>query len=167
LLKSAQNSADHRLDGWREFFGNADSDSYVEGWDMRYNCASTSDSSHLWHLHLSESRDQASSQSNKDKVLSVLRGETVEDWEDDVSAKDVWTYDVDPSSNVYSASGALWTMYGRTDYLANDFAGIVLEQLASINEAVSATSTYAMSESRVRQIVREELECWWAEQSST
>ena len=68
------------MDGWREFYGNADDDTYVEGWDFRYGHSATSDSSHLWHIHLSENRDQTTSQTNKEALLSVLRGETVEQW---------------------------------------------------------------------------------------
>ena len=139
LLKSAQDPNDPRLDGWREFYGQADSDSYVEGWDIRYGCAATSDSSHLWHLHLSESRDQATSQTNKDRLLSVLRGESVDEWGGDVSAKDVWGYDIDPSSNKYSAGGATWTMFGRTDYLANTFAPSVITELDAIQDQLTAT----------------------------
>jgi hypothetical protein len=75
LLASAQDPDDHRLDGWREFFGNADDDTYVEGWDCRYGCPSTSDSSHLWHIHASEDRDKAADYENKEKFLSVVRGD--------------------------------------------------------------------------------------------
>lgn len=80
LLASAQDPNDPRLNGWREFFGQADDDRYVEGWDMRYGCASTSDESHLWHIHLSENRDQTESRANKEALLSVLKGETVDEW---------------------------------------------------------------------------------------
>jgi len=80
LLASAQDPADPRLAGWREFYGNADDDTYVEGWDIRYGCAATSDSSHLWHIHVSENRDQTTSLANKKALLSVLRGESVAAW---------------------------------------------------------------------------------------
>jgi hypothetical protein len=80
LLLSAQDPDDPRLNGWREFFGNADDDAYVEGWDCRYGCASTSDPSHLWHIHASENRDQTESMANKEAFLSVVRGETVDQW---------------------------------------------------------------------------------------
>lgn len=133
LLASAQDPADTRLDGWREFYGQADVDTYVEGWDMRYGYAVTSDSSHLWHIHISENRDQTASYDNKDRLLSVLRGETFEEW--DMSAKDVWNYDVDPSSKSYTAAGSLWTVYGRTAYLANDFAPMVTEALTQLTNA--------------------------------
>lgn len=136
LLRSAQDPDDNRLNGWREFYGNADTDSFVEGWDIRYGGPATSDSSHLWHIHLSENRDQTTSQANKDAVLSVLKGETVEEWGGDMSAQDVWTYDIDPSGNQYSAGGATWTVYERTDYLANVFAPSVSAQLADLQETV-------------------------------
>ena len=80
LLASAQNPTDPRLDGWREFYGNADDDTYVEGWDIRYGCSATSDDSHLWHIHVSENRDQTTSLANKQALLSVLRGEPLVVW---------------------------------------------------------------------------------------
>ena len=80
LFASARDPNDPRLNGWREFYGQADSDSYVEGWDIRYNRAATSDSSHLWHIHISENRDMSTSKPNKEALLSVLKGESVDDW---------------------------------------------------------------------------------------
>ena len=80
LLASAMDADDPRLNGWREFYGQADADSYVEGWDCRYGYAVTSDSSHLWHIHISENRDQSTSRANKEALLSVLKGETLADW---------------------------------------------------------------------------------------
>lgn len=138
LLSSAQDMDDPRLDGWREFFGQADTDSHVEGWDCRYGVAATSDSSHLWHCHFSEDRDKTTSQANKNALLSVLRGESVDEWSDDVDAQDVWAYDVDPSSNRYTASGAVWTTFGRTDYLANDFAPAVMSHINATSVALAS-----------------------------
>lgn len=80
LLASGQDSADPRLDGWKEFFGQTDWDNEVEGWDFRRDYASDSDKSHLWHIHLSEDRDKVESFDNKRALLSVLRGETVAEW---------------------------------------------------------------------------------------
>ncbi|GHJ15306.1 hypothetical protein TPA0908_33010 [Micromonospora sp. AKA38] len=80
LLASGQNADDPRLNGWKEFFGQTDNDTTVEGWDFRYHRAASSDSSHLWHIHLSEDRDKVESYDNKQALLSVLRGETVDQW---------------------------------------------------------------------------------------
>ncbi|BCB88797.1 hypothetical protein Psuf_061100 [Phytohabitans suffuscus] len=80
LLASGRDRSDPRLNGWREFFGQADNDTEVEGWDFRYGQASSSDPSHLWHIHLSEDRDKVESYENKRALLSVLRGETVAEW---------------------------------------------------------------------------------------
>jgi len=80
LLASGKDPNDPRLNGWREFYGQTDSDSTVEGWDFRYDYAVSSGSSHLWHIHLSEDRDKVTSYDNKRALLSVLRGETVEQW---------------------------------------------------------------------------------------
>lgn len=91
LLASAKDMDDPRLNGWREFYGQADSDRAVEGWDTRYGRAATSDSSHLWHIHFSETRGLVENYDNKRALLSVLRGETTAEWKegDGVSADDV------------------------------------------------------------------------------
>ena len=80
LIDSGQDPADPRMNGWREVYGNADNDTYVEGWDFRYGVAVTSDSSHLWHIHLSENRDQTDSIDNKAALLSVLAGQPLDEW---------------------------------------------------------------------------------------
>lgn len=77
LLDSGQDPNDARMDGWREFYGQADTDTAVEGWDFRYARAASSDSSHLWHIHLSCDRDKVTSKENMDKLLEVLRGDDV------------------------------------------------------------------------------------------
>jgi len=142
LLASAQDPDDPRLNGWREFYGQADADSYVEGWDTRYGYAVTSDSSHLWHIHLSENRDQTTSLANKQALLSVLTGQSVADWkEGDVSAKDVWDYDIDPASSKYTAGGAQKTTLDRTGYLANEFAPAVLAAITDQQQMLDAVHT--------------------------
>ncbi|MGV1010114.1 MAG: hypothetical protein ACOYBY_16155 [Dermatophilaceae bacterium] len=80
LITSGKDPNDPRLNGWREFYGQADSDSDVEGWDFRYDRPVTSDDSHLWHIHLSEDRDKVTNLGNKLALLSVLKGETVQQW---------------------------------------------------------------------------------------
>jgi hypothetical protein len=115
LLASGKDPSDPRLDGWREFYGQTDSDSSVEGWDFRYDEAVTSDSSHLWHIHLSEDRDKVTSRANKEALLSVLRGETVEQWlnksgsPDDVS-RDGVIVGTDGRISLYTvrADGDVW-----------------------------------------------------------
>jgi len=81
ILASAKDQADLRLNGWREFYGQANSDSHVEGWDTRHGMPITSDASHLWHIHGSEDRDKVESFPNKVALLSVVRGETVAQWQ--------------------------------------------------------------------------------------
>jgi hypothetical protein len=80
LLAASRDTHDPRLKGWREWFGQTDDDSRVEGWDLRYRQASTSNSSHLWHIHVSENRNRVGDYDNKRALLSVLKGETVAEW---------------------------------------------------------------------------------------
>ena len=77
IMASGKDMNDERLNGWREFYGQADKDSRVEGWDSRYLREVTSDASHLWHIHMSESREHVESLANKDALLSVLKGESL------------------------------------------------------------------------------------------
>lgn len=79
-LRAAGQANDPRTDGWREFYGQADTDIEVEGWDFYFNRAASSDSSHLWHIHLSELRKFTEDRLNKEAMLSILRGETLEEW---------------------------------------------------------------------------------------
>lgn len=76
LLKSGKDPNDLRGNYLREFFGNADSDTQVEGWDFYYATTSTSDSSHLWHIHISFLRKYVTSLTAMNAVLSILKGET-------------------------------------------------------------------------------------------
>lgn len=78
-LIAAGEAHDPRVAGWREFFGQTDSDKTVEGWDFAKKRSSTSaDLSHDWHIHLSEHRGYTTSMVNKEAMISVLKGETLD-----------------------------------------------------------------------------------------
>lgn len=81
IVASGKDPDDPRLNNWREFYGQADGDREVEGWDSRYLVPVTSDSSHLWHIHGSVSRKYADDRATMEALLSVLKGESVEEWE--------------------------------------------------------------------------------------
>lgn len=83
LLASGRDRNDPRLDGLREFYGQADSDRAVEGWDCRHLVDVTSDDSHLWHIHFSFDRDKVASVAGRkvmENLLSVLAGEALVAW---------------------------------------------------------------------------------------
>lgn len=79
-LHDAGKNRDPRMHGWREFFGQIDSDKVVEGWDYRRNQEASSDPSHLWHLHGSEVRAFIESMINKQCFLSVFKGESLDEY---------------------------------------------------------------------------------------
>jgi hypothetical protein len=87
LLDSAKDQNDLRLNCCREFFGTLDGDT-VTGWDTYYGEPSTSDDSHLWHVHISVLRKYANDRDALAGVLSVIKGD------DDVSAKDLWNFTI-------------------------------------------------------------------------
>jgi len=79
-LRAAYDARDPRLAGWREALGQVDVDATPEGLDFRYWRTRTPDDTHLWHWHFSECREVVTYYSNKGALLSVLRGQTYEQW---------------------------------------------------------------------------------------
>jgi hypothetical protein len=80
LLASGRDLKDERGNYLREFFGNADLDPEVEGWDFQSVRPTTSDNSHLWHIHLSFMRSYLNDYKAMRAVLSILSGEKVAVW---------------------------------------------------------------------------------------
>lgn len=74
LLASGRDPDDERGSYLREFYGNADLDSEVEGWDFQRVGPATSDDSHLWHIHLSFMRAYLDDPAAFAAVLSILQG---------------------------------------------------------------------------------------------
>lgn len=69
--------ADPRTKYLREFYGNADLDREVEGWDYAAHRAASSDDSHVWHLHGSVHRKYANDPVAMDAIASIAEGESV------------------------------------------------------------------------------------------
>ena len=69
----------------REFFGNVDGNQVVDGWDALLHRATTSDSSHLWHFHVSFLRSRAGH--DHSDLLGVILG-TSTTMEDDMQLSD-------------------------------------------------------------------------------
>ncbi len=80
LLASAKDVNDPRLNYTREFYGTLDGEN-VTGWDTYYGSARTSDRSHLWHIHISFLRKYVNDSVAMNAVLSVIKGQTVLQWQ--------------------------------------------------------------------------------------
>jgi hypothetical protein len=65
-----------RLEEARELYANVDGDRVVDGWDNVRNRAATSDSSHLWHWHITVDRRRLTDRSVMEKILRVALGVT-------------------------------------------------------------------------------------------
>lgn len=57
----------------REWYGNVDGDQVVDGWDLLADRAASSDSSHLWHLHMSFLRGRAND--DHGNLFRILTGQ--------------------------------------------------------------------------------------------
>ncbi len=79
-LMDAGRANDPRTVYMREFYGNADDDREVEGWDFTKDRAASSDSSHLWHIHISIHRKYINDKTAMEAILSILSGEDLSDW---------------------------------------------------------------------------------------
>lgn len=79
LLKSGKDMKDERGNYLREFYGTINGRSVV-GWDFQSVTASTSDTTHLWHIHLSFLRKYLNDPKAFRAVMSILRGESVASW---------------------------------------------------------------------------------------
>lgn len=79
-LLDAGRLKDPRTYALREFYGNADDDREVEGWDFVRKGPASSDPSHLWHIHISLRRKYVNDKKAIDAVLSILKGESYSEW---------------------------------------------------------------------------------------
>lgn len=80
LLRSGKDPKDPRGNYLREFYGNIGNDGYVDGWDFQSVSPASSDSSHMWHIHLSFIRAYLNDPAAFRAVLSILKGESVATW---------------------------------------------------------------------------------------
>lgn len=80
LLLSGKDMDDERGNYLREFYGQADADQAVEGWDFQRLITVSSDSSHLWHIHISVIRAYVNDPKAFRALFSILQGEPVAVW---------------------------------------------------------------------------------------
>jgi LysM repeat protein len=79
LLASGKDKNDPRGNYLREFFGTING-TKVTGWDFQKLSLTSSDSSHLWHIHVSIVRAYAADPRAYDALYSILTGESVLKW---------------------------------------------------------------------------------------
>lgn len=80
-----------QLDEVLEFYGTVDGKT-VTGWNNRENRYATSDSSHLWHWHISIDRRRCADRALMERILRIALGDTTTGEDDDVSAAEVWAH---------------------------------------------------------------------------
>lgn len=147
LVVSADDANDPRLNNWREFYGTTDGQN-VTGRDTRYGSVVSSDDSHLWHIHGSESREYVGDLDNKKAFLSVLKGETVEQWRagtgDDVVNSDEiarLASNADASSLALVTLAPVKTLKGGDGKTFPPITNRLAEELAAIRADIKKVAT--------------------------
>lgn len=74
FMDVAKDKTDPRRKYFREFFGTLDGRT-VTGWDTASDSATNSDSSHLWHVHVSVHRKYATSRTAAEALLTIFTGQ--------------------------------------------------------------------------------------------
>ncbi|MFC6015370.1 hypothetical protein ACFP2T_04050 [Plantactinospora solaniradicis] len=80
-----------QLEEVREFYGNVDGNKVVDGWDNVRNRAASSDSSHLWHWHLTLDRRHCANKHLMERILAIALGDPVEEDVDDATIDKIAT----------------------------------------------------------------------------
>ncbi len=89
---------DNELPQIREWYGNIDGDQVVDGWDNVRDRAASSDTSHLWHLHMSFFRSRADD--DHTHLFDVLTGD------DMATVEEIWGAQFGPAG-ARKTAGAL------------------------------------------------------------
>lgn len=124
-----------RLEKVTEWYGNRDGDNKVDGYDNLANAVSTSDSSHLWHGHISIARSRAND--NHDDLFDIITGG------DDMTPDDLMNHRV--SSPHYGFKDRLVGdiikdivgVSRKVDVIAAKL-GIVLDEVGDLQDLVAA-----------------------------
>jgi hypothetical protein len=115
-----------RLEEVREFYGNVNGDRVVDGWDNIRNRAATSDSSHLWHWHLTLDRRRCADRALMERILRIVLGDEGED--DDMTPDDVRAEVRRGVHGLLDEAATRSTATGRQ--VADDLAAIIDGRLA-------------------------------------
>jgi hypothetical protein len=176
LRDSCMDKQDDRLQYLREFIGTLDSEHVycriAEDSDglgkSRGRDDWSRDSTHLWHIHLSFLREYINSAIAYNAVLSVLKGQTLEQWNGDdemeqTDVVDLWNEAKDEPWWAGTYLGVTAKARGKSVANLLGYGGMtpfyikeeVLPVLAQIRAAV--TSDSGLDEEDFRRITREEL----------
>jgi hypothetical protein len=80
-IRDAWAARDPRLKGWREVLCQGDDDRPADGYDFVSWTQRTPDDTHTWHMHFSCLRKFLRTLSVFQAMISILRGETLTQWE--------------------------------------------------------------------------------------
>jgi hypothetical protein len=136
-IEAAFNRRDPRLYGFREVLCQADTDLAAEGFDFVSWTRRTPDDSHLWHMHFSKLRKYINDRQSYDAMLSILSGQSLADWEEDMPtaqeiAAAVWNYKISsPALNRSNIAAGDWIKSGYGAEIALRSMSTVLDTVAS------------------------------------
>lgn len=135
-VEAAFNRRDPRLYGFREVLCQADTDLQAEGFDFVSWTRRTPDDSHLWHMHFSKLRKYINDRRSYDAMLSILSGQSLADWEEDMPTAEeiataVWNQRINSPGLNRNVTASDWLKSGYGAELALRTMSDVLNTIAS------------------------------------
>jgi hypothetical protein len=110
-----------------EWYGNIDGNQVVDGWDNVANQAASSDSSHLWHLHMTIGRKFTAVRAVMERILAVLTGKDI----DTMTPKEFLAYEFSsPGLKIPDQTVASWLKAGEKAF----------QEVQKVEVALAATS---------------------------
>lgn len=124
-----------RIEKVVEWYGNTNDDSRVDGFDNISNVVSSSDISHLWHVHISIARNHAND--DHSDLFDIITGE-----DEDMAAGDVWGVPItSPHFGVTRTAGDWLKRIEAVERACTAIAsqlGVVLDEVDDLEE-IAAT----------------------------
>jgi len=137
-----------------EWYGNDDGDTRVDGYNNITNVVATSDDSHLWHLHLSFDRGRVGE--DHDDLYKILTGDNIMSLTDtDIANIKKAILGDGGVQNVLYRVEALLSLRDPVPGTGGEF-NMLARRLTGIADQGSTPG--GLSETRVREIIREELD---------
>lgn len=119
-----------------EWYGNVNGDARVDGWDNIRNMLASSDSSHLWHLHIRIGRKFLRSMEVMRRIYAALTGTTAPQEEEDMGNYNFARLDIDPTGAVFLTDFGGTSIWVQNEADKRDYETLASEGRLSMKSTV-------------------------------